>query len=89
LIDSNLEHAGNVVSQQTAQVRDIASQHTAKGFEAVKGYTGEYANKAGEFVGQARQKIPSTAGVKSNDFPKAPEHDIKTETTAPEPVPAS
>jgi hypothetical protein len=93
-IDSHLEHAGKVASQQASQVRDLASQHAGKSFETVKSYTGEYASKAGDMVGTARQKIPiptkAKSGVKEGDFPKAPKTDLPSDTikTEPEPVPA-
>ena len=87
-IDGHLEHAGKVASQQATQVRDLASQHAGKHYETVKGYTGEYANKAGDFVGTARQKIPmpaSKAGVNEGDFPKAPNSSLLSETVKTEP----
>ena len=90
VIDGHLEHAGKVASQQAAQVRDLTAHHAGKSFETVKGYTGEYANKAGDFVGTARQKIPMPAtkssssglqqsapsGVQEGDFPRAPASDL-------------
>lgn len=89
-IDGHLEHAGKLASQQASQVRDLASQHAGKSFETVKSYTGEYANKAGEMVGSARQKIPTPAQavgqtkstVKENDFPRAPKSDLQSEIKA-------
>ena len=80
LIDSHIEHAGNVIGQQTNQIKDLTAQHTSKGFESVKQYTGTYAAKAQEMVGSARQKIPSPttskAPVKEADFPSAPKTDL-------------
>lgn len=65
-IDSSLEHASNVVSAQTAQIKDLAGENANRGFESVKAYTGDYAAKAQGLMGQARQKIPVTAGNQSN-----------------------
>lgn len=91
LIDGHLEHASNVAASQAAQVRDIAGAHAGRGFEAVKGYTGDVTNKAGEFVGQARQKIPIPAakqGVNEGDFPRAPNSELPSQPikTEQEPV---
>ncbi|KIX03523.1 uncharacterized protein Z518_07076 [Rhinocladiella mackenziei CBS 650.93] len=82
LIDSQLEHAGNIISQQTNQIKELTAQHTSKGLESMKQYTGTYAAKAQEMVGSARQKIPSPttskAPVKEADFPPAPKTDLPT-----------
>jgi hypothetical protein len=81
LIDSHLEHAGNVVSQQAGQVKDLASQHTGRAAETARSYVGEYAQKAQGMIGQSRQKIAgvtsgngstSSSSVKDSDFPTAP-----------------
>ncbi|EXJ57627.1 hypothetical protein A1O7_07976 [Cladophialophora yegresii CBS 114405] len=97
-IDAQLEHAGHVIGQQTNQIKDLTAQHTSKGLESVKQYTGTAAAKAQDLVGTARQKIPSpTTGntpVKENDFPSAPQTDLP-DTNADvlqretDPVPAS
>ncbi|EXJ80626.1 hypothetical protein A1O3_06910 [Capronia epimyces CBS 606.96] len=79
LIDSQLEQAGHVINQQTSQIRDLTAQHTSKGLESVKQYTGTYAAKAQEVVGSARQRIPSpttSKPVKEADFPTAPKSDF-------------
>ncbi|RMZ75262.1 hypothetical protein DV737_g5385, partial [Chaetothyriales sp. CBS 132003] len=80
LIDGHLTHAHKLATEQATQIRQIAGHHAGKGYEAVKGYTGDYANKAGVFVGQARQTIPLVSkakpSVKESDFPKAPAHDL-------------
>jgi hypothetical protein len=80
VIDAHLEHAGNVVSQQAGQVKDLASQHTGRAAETVSSYVGEYTQKAQGMIGQSRQKIPgftngngsAPTSVKDSDFPKAP-----------------
>jgi hypothetical protein len=86
VIDGQLEHASGVISAQTNQIKDIAGETTSKGFESVKQYTGDYAAKAQDLMGSARQKIPATVGgggaggqskpaVKESEFPAAPKSD--------------
>lgn len=99
-IDGQLEHATQVVSAQTAQIKDIAGQRTSQGFESVKQYTGDYAAKAQDLMGSARQKIPTTVGrgqpkstVDESQFPSAPKTDPIQEqpdvTSTDRPIPAS
>jgi len=80
LIDAHLENASHVIGQQTSQIKDLTAQHTSKGFESMKQYTGTYAAKAQEMVGSARQKIPAPTtnkpAVDAADFPKAPQTDF-------------
>ncbi len=40
----------------------MAGEHAGKGFETVKSYTNDYTNKASEYVGKSRQKIPAMPG---------------------------
>jgi len=80
VIDAHLEHAGNVVTQQASQVKDLASQHTGRAAETARSYVGEYTQKAQGMIGQSRQKITGVTNgngttapiVKSEDFPAAP-----------------
>ncbi|KAK7887749.1 hypothetical protein LTR67_009652 [Exophiala xenobiotica] len=80
VIDAQLENAGNIIGHQTSQIKDLTAQHTSKGLETVKQYTGTATAKAQEMVGSARQKIPSPttttgsgkAPVQEGDFPSAP-----------------
>ncbi len=74
-----MEHASEVISAQTTQFKDIAGERTSKGLESVKHYTGEYAAKAQDLVGSARQKMPATVrgeqpkpAVQESEFPAAP-----------------
>ncbi|EXJ90232.1 hypothetical protein A1O1_03331 [Capronia coronata CBS 617.96] len=86
LIDSQLQHAGHIINQQTSQIKDLTAQQTSKGLESVKQYTGTYAAKAQEVVGSARQKIPSPTATKSvneADFPAAPKSDFSSSVEAP------
>jgi len=65
VIDRNLEQAGNVLSSQAKQAKDLTAQQTSKGFESLKQYTGDAAAKTQELVGSARQKIPLPAQFQS------------------------
>jgi hypothetical protein len=83
LIDGHLNHAGNLISSQANQVRDIAAQNTQKASDSLRSYAGEYSQKAQELIDNARGKVsgtPSpvtTPGVtgtttKAPQFPVAP-----------------
>jgi len=80
VIDSHLEHAGNVVGQQANQVKDLAAQHTGTAVGTMRSYAGEYSQKAQTMIGQSRQKITGVdngsatapSSVKSSDLPSAP-----------------
>jgi len=80
LIDGHLENAGNVIGQQTSQIRDLTAQQTSKGLDTMKQYTGTAAARAQDMVGTARQKIPSPqtgkASINENNFPSAPQTDL-------------
>lgn len=97
LIDGQLEHASNVIGQQTAQVKDLTVEHTSKGLESIKQYTNEYSSKASELIGSARQQIPipgntatTTSSTRSNvgesDFPSAPKSDLPSAAAHTKPV---
>lgn len=95
-IDSQYEHATNVVVQQTEQLKTITAEQTSKSLETVKAYTGDYANLASEYIGKSRQKIPampgtngatqSTNSVKSEDFPQAPKTDFASSAEHTKPI---
>jgi len=83
MIDSQLEHLGHVIGQQTNQIKDLTAEHTSKGLDTVKQYTGAYTAKAQDLVGNlgaSRQKIPSPA-VKEDAFPTAPKTDFPASTS--------
>lgn len=61
-IDSHLEHASNLASEQATQLRDMASHHTNRALETTKQYTNEYTKVAGEYMGAAKQKTQETMG---------------------------
>lgn len=82
LIDSQLEHLATVIGQQTSQIKDLTAEHTSKGLDTVKQYTGAYTAKAQDLVGNigaSRQKIPPPA-VKEDAFPTAPKTDLPAST---------
>lgn len=77
LIDSQLQHASEVVGEQTTQLKNLTAEHTSKGLETVKQYTGDYTAAASEYIGKSRQKIPMVGGTPQSDvdaaaFPNAP-----------------
>ncbi|KAJ9637034.1 hypothetical protein, variant [Exophiala oligosperma] len=80
VIDAQLEYAGEVIGQQTNQIKDLTAQHTSRGFETVKQYTGTATAKAQEAIGSARQRIPSPttakSSIKEGDFPSAPKTEL-------------
>lgn len=92
LIDGQLEHASGVINAQATQVKDLTAHHTSKGIESVKAYTGDYAAKASDLVGSARQKIPtpatakreptSSTSINENSFPNAPNSDLPSGAAA-------
>ena len=69
LIDGHLENTGRIISEQTQQVKAMAGEHAGKGFETVKTYTNDYTNKASEYVGKSRQKIPAMPGQGQTQSP--------------------
>lgn len=92
-IDAQYEHASTIAAQQSQQLRDLTAQHTSKGLETVKAYTGEYAAVASEYIGKSRQKIPMPAtngnaksGHQEADFPKAPSTDLPSSTEHTKPA---
>ncbi|TID16496.1 Reticulon-domain-containing protein [Venturia nashicola] len=83
VIDAQLKNAGDMVSQQSKQIKDMAAQHTKGATETISTYAGEYTKKAQDMVGQSRQKIPevvSTNGSTSTNNKGAA--DTKAQDTA-------
>ena len=79
VIDAQLDHAGKIIGQQTNQLKDLTAQHTSKGLDTVKQYTGAYTAKAQDLVGNigaSRQKIPPQSPVKEESFPSAPKTEL-------------
>jgi len=78
LIDSQIKHASDIMNAQTAQVRSVASKHTAQVADLTKQYMGDYSAKAQQMLrGHGQQ-------VKEEDFPAPPtsdfKHEVPTET---------
>lgn len=74
VIDAQLEKAGSLASQQAAQVRELAAQHTGNAAKTFQSYAGEYTHKAQETFNQYRGRSASPE-VKKADFPAAPKHE--------------
>ncbi|QDS72984.1 hypothetical protein FKW77_008843 [Venturia effusa] len=93
LIDAQLKNAGDIVSQQSKQIKDMAAQHTKGATDTISTYAGEYTKKAQEMVGQSRQKIPgigtngSTSATKTSDFPSVPKEEPIADAQVPKPQP--
>jgi len=91
LIDGQLEHASNIVNQQTKQVKDLASHHASIAANTTKQYASDYSAKAQETFGRARSNSPSVvkkesapiahpaSAYKNEDFPVAPKEEFKSD----------
>lgn len=55
LIDGHLATASNLITEQTNQVRDLASQHTNKAVEMSSAAFKDYSSKAQEMIGATKQ----------------------------------
>lgn len=79
LIDEQLSHASKIVNAQTAQVKDLAAQHTANATESLKAYTGDITKQAQDYIGSAKRSISPAAQkttakpINEKDFPAAPQ----------------
>jgi hypothetical protein len=94
VIDAHLKNAGEMVSQQATQIKDMAAQHTKGATDTISSYAGEYTKKAQDMVGQSRQKIPevvgtngSTSATKTPDFPSVPKESPIADAQVPAPQP--
>ncbi|KAL4936620.1 hypothetical protein BDV06DRAFT_89605 [Aspergillus oleicola] len=87
LIDSQIEHAQQLVNDQATQLKGLAEERTYHATGVVKQYVGDYSNKAQEYIGNRRSVSPEVAKpprpvvkrepepeaiVKTSDFPEAP-----------------
>lgn len=77
-IDARIAHIQSLINAQANEVKDLASQHTARAKVVVKQYVDEYSNKAHELVGTRRSASPEMA--------KVPSPQIKAEPSSPEPA---
>ena len=65
LIDHHLANAQKAVSEQTEQVKQLASHHAAHAAESTKSLVGDYSSKAQELIGNARgRSVSPTASAK-------------------------
>lgn len=99
-IDTHLQEAGQVFSQQAAQVKELAAHHTGRASETVKTYAGEYSHKAQQMIGSAKHRAENTLHSKTGqsdsrapsssytntDFPNAPQQEPNPNTA--EEIPA-
>jgi hypothetical protein len=85
LIDTQVENITTIISQQTEQVKQLASQQAARATESTKHLVGDYSAKAQEMIGHARKRstspnlVKSEAAIKSEDFPAAPKEELQSE----------
>ncbi|KAL2003740.1 hypothetical protein VTN02DRAFT_2505 [Thermoascus thermophilus] len=95
-IDARIAHIQSLINAQTNEVKDLASQHTARAKVVVKQYVDEYSNKAHELVRTRRSASPEMAkvpspqikaepnfsepAVKQEDFPEAPKAEPVSES---------
>jgi len=92
LIDAQYENVSNIAVKQSQQIRDLTAEHTSKGLETVKAYTGEIGSVASEYIGKSRQKIPgvatngNTTSAKSAEFPQAPRTELPSAASHTNPV---
>ncbi|TAQ90006.1 hypothetical protein B7494_g1655 [Chlorociboria aeruginascens] len=56
-IDHHLANASSVVNEQTAQVKQLASQHAARATDVTKQYVGDYSAKAQEMIGARSRSV--------------------------------
>lgn len=91
--DAQIENISHIVSQQTEQVKTLASQHAANVTESTKSLVGDYSKQAQELISNARGRSVSPAlakttpvkiekenvpAFKSEDFPAAPKEEFKS-----------
>jgi hypothetical protein len=81
LIDAQVENVTNIISEQTQQVKQLASQQAARATESTKHLVGDYSAKAQEMVAHARGQSKGGA-IKSEDFPTAPKADLQSEASS-------
>jgi hypothetical protein len=88
LIDAQLEQGRTLMNQQATQIRDLAAQHTGNATKTIQTYAGQYTSKAQETINQYRGRSASPE-VKKEDFPAAPNHELKSEQKQPQAEPVA
>ncbi|KAI9780945.1 MAG: hypothetical protein M1839_006383 [Geoglossum umbratile] len=96
IIDRQVEIATGVVNRQTAQVMDIAGQHTARATETAKAYANDLSSKAQQYVGSARGRSSSpeakyaaplkTPASSASTTPSKSKSTVYKKTSSPAPV---
>jgi hypothetical protein len=98
LIDHHVANVSELVNQQTAQVKQLASEHAARATDATKQYASDYSAKAQELIGRStspsasakpiKTEPVSSPAYKNEDFPAAPKEDFTAaiNTSAEEPL---
>ena len=90
LIDNQIAQASDVLNAQTAQIRQVASKHTAAAADLTKQYMGDYTSKAQQMIrGRtgATPAPPASKTYKASDFPDAPKDPLAGKSTASKPEP--
>ncbi|KAK0704261.1 Reticulon-domain-containing protein [Apiosordaria backusii] len=79
LIDSQIQHAGEIINDQTEQIRSLVQKNTVQATQVTKQYMGDYTAKAQSLIkGAVGQEDGHKSELKPTDFPAAPKEDIKT-----------
>lgn len=93
LIDSQIQHASEIISEQTTQIRSLVQKNTVQATQVTKEYLGDYTAKAQSIIKGAGENIKGTAenvkaSVHDTDFPSVPKAELKREPLVNEPVKA-
>ncbi|KAK4197295.1 Reticulon-domain-containing protein [Triangularia verruculosa] len=79
LIDSQLRHAGEIINDQTEQIRSLVQKNTEQATQVTKQYMGDYTAKAQSLIkGAVGQEDGHKSELKPTDFPSAPKEDFKS-----------
>ncbi|KAK4226802.1 Reticulon-domain-containing protein [Podospora fimiseda] len=82
LIDGQLEHASEIINDQTHQIRNLVAKNTEQATQVTKEYLGDYTAKAQSLIKEATGAVNGKATnghkstVKESDFPTAPKQDF-------------
>ncbi|KAK0669302.1 Reticulon-domain-containing protein [Cercophora samala] len=79
LIDSQIQHAGEIINDQTEQIRSLVQKNTEQATQVTKQYMGDYTAKAQSLIkGAVGQEDGHKSDLKPTDFPAAPKEDFKS-----------
>ncbi|KAI1184146.1 Reticulon-domain-containing protein [Nemania serpens] len=86
LIDQYVDEGSHLVSSQTEQLRQVATEHTSHATEIAKQYMGDYTTKAQSLLHRGGSASPEPtskpapqSNIKEADFPKPPKQDFESE----------